>query len=85
MGEDLQEHLNNMSNDKVQLAKNIDAFSQQISIDQMTHEQLLIDNDLWRSKFMASRLVDFVVSFAQLYFVVFYLKIIQTEFACFLL
>ncbi len=55
MGEDLQEHLATLSNDRVRLAQNIASYSRKLSEGNQHQERLSIDSDVWKSKFQASR------------------------------
>uniref|UniRef100_A0A914WSB6 Golgin-45 n=1 Tax=Plectus sambesii TaxID=2011161 RepID=A0A914WSB6_9BILA len=57
MGEDLQSHVDSLSQDKVRLAKHIDIYSNQLSVDQEKAEDLAISGDVWRSKYLASSMM----------------------------
>ncbi|KAI6214904.1 hypothetical protein M3Y94_00323000 [Aphelenchoides besseyi] len=52
-GEDLDCKVSSMAEDKVRLARNIDSYYNKIRTDAETQDQLSIENNLWRSKFLA--------------------------------
>lgn len=57
MGEDLQSHVDSLSQDKVRLAKHIDSYSTRLSVDHEKAEDLAISGDVWRSKYLASSMM----------------------------
>ena len=55
MGDDLQLHLEGLTQDKCRLAQNIENYSRELSQGHENIDKLAIDADIWRSKFLACR------------------------------
>lgn len=58
VGEDLQTHVNVLTEDKLQLARALLSSAQNLSTHTEQIEYLANQSEVWRSKFLASRLVD---------------------------
>lgn len=55
MGEDMEARIHFLTEDKIKLGDDIRQYSEQIAVDFEKKENLSIEADVWRSKFLASR------------------------------
>jgi hypothetical protein len=68
MGDDLQEHLRSLSEDKASLACSIEHYARIHGKHMENVDDLIIETDLWRSKFLASRCAPLVVLYVVILF-----------------
>lgn len=53
LSDDVNCQMSSLAEDKVRLARNIDSYHHRVRSDAETKEQLGLENQLWRSKFLA--------------------------------